>query len=74
MKEIKNWAHRGHFRCIEIDWDMGDLSIYVDEWQDQGVYLDNWNKNNGTITLNGDEKDLMSWLKLVKQISLEKLN
>ena len=47
---------------IEVEWDMGNPKEYGDDWQDQGVYLDNWNKNKGTITLNGDEKDLLSWL------------
>jgi len=47
---------------IEVPWDMGDPRPYQYEWQDSGVYLDDWDKRGGSITIDGAEKDLMNWL------------
>ena len=47
---------------IEVDWDMGDPREYQDEWQDVGVYLDDWNERKSIITVDGNEKDLLNWL------------
>jgi len=47
---------------ITLDWDMDDPREYQDDWQDQGVYLDDWNKRKMEIEVSGAEKDLLKWL------------
>ena len=40
----------------------GDPEEYAFDWQDQGVYLDNWDKRKMEIEISGTEKDLLAWL------------
>jgi len=47
---------------VIIAWDMGDPNKYAGDWQDQGIYLDDWNKKRGDITVAGTDKDLLNWL------------
>ncbi len=47
---------------VIIAWDMGDPNQYAGDWQDQGIYLDDWNKKRGDITVAGTDKDLLNWL------------
>ena len=47
---------------IVIDWDFGDPRDFAAEWQDQGVYLQDWSKKDFEITLHGEDKALESWL------------
>ena len=49
-------------REITLDWDFGDPEEYAPDWQDQGVYLDNWDKRKMEIEISGTEKDLLKWL------------
>ena len=49
-------------REITLDWDMDDPREYQQDWQDQGVYLDDWNKRKMEIEVSGMEKDLLKWL------------
>ena len=49
-------------REITIDWDMDDPREYKADWQDVGVYLDDWNKKKMEIDISGTEKDLLNWL------------
>ena len=49
-------------REITLDWDMDDPGEYAADWQDQGVYLDDWNKRKMEIEVSGMEKDLLKWL------------
>ena len=49
-------------REIVLDWDMDDPREYAADWQDQGVYLDDWNKRKMEIEVSGAEKDLLKWL------------
>jgi len=49
-------------RSITIDWDFGDPREYAPDWQDQGVYLDDWNQRKMEIEVSGAEKDLLKWL------------
>ena len=47
---------------IVVSWDMGDPREYSDEWEEQGIYLQDWDKRKSTITIEGEEKVLLSWL------------
>ena len=47
---------------VIIAWDMGDPYQYAEDWQDQGIYLDDWNKKRGDITVAGTDKNLLNWL------------
>ena len=49
-------------RSVTLSWDMGDPDQYAGDWQDQGIYLDDWNKKRGDITVAGTDKDLLNWL------------
>ena len=47
---------------IVVSWDMGDPREYSNEWEEQGIYLQDWDKRKSTITIEGEEKVLLSWL------------
>ena len=49
-------------RQLTLTWDMGNPNKYAAVWQDQGIYLDDWNKRKGEITISGTEKALFNWL------------
>ena len=49
-------------RVITLDWDMGDPREYQADWQDIGVYLDDWNKRKMEISISGTDKALLQWL------------
>ena len=53
-----NEAHKE----IVVPWDMDDPKEYADDFLEVGVYLNQWDKRKGTITVDGDEKDLLKWL------------
>jgi hypothetical protein len=61
MKTI-NQIREATGREITLDWDFGDPEEYAFDWQDQGVYLDNWDKRKMEIEISGTEKDLLAWL------------
>ena len=50
------------YKELELNWDMDDPSEHQDEMQAAGVHLDDWDERNSTITITGDEKDLLKWL------------
>ena len=49
-------------RSVTVSWDMGDPNTWAGDWQDQGIYLDDWNKRKGEIIISGTEKALFNWL------------
>ena len=49
-------------RSVTVSWDMGDPNTWAGDWQDQGIYLDDWNKRKGELTISGTEKALFNWL------------
>ena len=49
-------------REITVDWDFGDPEDYYADWQDQGVYLDDWDQRKMEIHISGTDKDLLKWL------------
>ena len=49
-------------RSVTVSWDMGDPNTWAGDWQDQGIYLDDWNKRKGEITISGTDKALFNWL------------
>ena len=49
-------------REITINWDMDDPGEHAADWQDQGVYLDDWDERKMEIDISGTEKDLLKWL------------
>ncbi len=49
-------------REIVLDWDFGDPTDYHADWQDQGVYLDDWDERKMEIHISGTDKDLLKWL------------
>ena len=56
--KIKTW------KAI-VDFDMGDPRDEEVNWEDDGVYIDNWNKRNGLLTLvkmGKDKKAFVKWL------------
>ena len=61
FKQIRN-INEATGRAITLDWDMGDPEEYAFDWQDQGVYLDDWNKRKMEIDISGTDKDLLKWL------------
>ena len=62
MKTLKQHIKEATGREITIDWDFGDPREYAADWQDQGVYLDDWSKKDFTIDVSGTDKDLLKWL------------
>ncbi len=61
IKELRTIQEATAHQVI-IAWDMGDPYQYAGDWQDQGIYLDDWNKKRGDITVAGTDKDLLNWL------------
>ena len=61
IKELRTIQEATAHQVI-IAWDMGDPNKYAGDWQDQGIYLDDWNKKRGDITIAGTDKDLLNWL------------
>ena len=59
---MKDNVNEATGREITVDWDFGDPTDYHADWQDQGVYLDDWNERKMTIDISGTEKDLLKWL------------
>ena len=49
-------------RSVTVSWDMGDPNTWAGDWQDQGIYLDDWNERKGEITISGTDKTLLNWL------------
>ncbi len=43
IKELRTIQEATAHQVI-IAWDMGDPYQYAGDWQDQGIYLDDWNK------------------------------
>ena len=50
---------------VSVGWDMGDPKRggLADDWQDEyGIVLSKWDKRKASITIGGDEKQLLKWL------------
>ena len=50
---------------VTVGWDMGDPKRggLADDWQDEyGIVLSKWDKRKASITIGGDEKQLLKWL------------
>ena len=46
-----------------LDFDMGDPREYADEWEDNGVYIDTWDKReNELVVMSKDKRGLEKWL------------
>ena len=46
-----------------LDFDMGDPREYSDEWEDDGVYIDTWDKReNELVVMSKDKRGLEKWL------------
>ena len=62
MKTLKTIINEAAGKSVTLSWDMGNPNKYAGDWQDQGIYLDDWNKRKGEITISGTDKDLLNWL------------
>ena len=49
-------------KSIKLDFDVGDPREFAPDWQDEGVYLVNWNKRKNVMEVEGDARDLYKWL------------
>lgn len=47
---------------LKLDFDMGDPREFSPDWQEEDVYLVNWNKGKNEITVEGEPKALEKWL------------
>ena len=46
-----------------LDFDMGDPREYSDEWEDDRVYIDTWDKReNELVVMSKDKRGLEKWL------------
>jgi|TARA_R110001592_G_scaffold133179_3_gene348318 hypothetical protein len=46
-----------------LDFDMGDPREYADEWEDDRVYIDTWDKReNELVVMSNDKRGLEKWL------------
>ena len=46
-----------------LDFDMGDPREYSDEWEDDGVYIDTWDKRQSELVVQSkDKRGLIQWL------------
>lgn len=46
-----------------LDFDMGNPREYSDEWEDDGVYIDTWDKRkNELVVMSKDKRGLEKWL------------
>ena len=62
IENVKKVIYEAAGRSVTLSWDMGNPDQYAGDWQDQGIYLDDWNKKRGDITVAGTDKDLLNWL------------
>jgi len=70
IKEVKlNEANKE----IEVPWDMDDPSEYADSFSDEfNVYLADWDKRGGSVSLQGDEKNLLKLLMSPDHFEMDK--
>ena len=48
---------------VALDFDMGDPREYADEWEDDRVYIDTWDKReNELVVMSNDKRGLEKWL------------
>ena len=47
---------------IKLDFDVGDPREFAPDWQEEGVFVVNWNKRKMEMTVEGEPKALMKWL------------
>jgi hypothetical protein len=47
---------------LNLDFDMGDPREFSPDWQEEGVFLTNWNKRKMEMTVEGEPKALEKWL------------
>ena len=46
-----------------LDFDMGDPREYSDEWEDDGVFIDTWDKREmELVVMSKDKRGLIQWL------------
>ena len=58
---------------IEVPWDMDNPKEYGDAFSDEfNVYLTNWDKRGGSISLEGDEKNLLKLLMSPDHFEMDK--
>tara|TARA_B100000575_G_scaffold220984_1_gene181409 strand:+ start:904 stop:1152 length:249 start_codon:yes stop_codon:yes gene_type:complete len=60
FKQIRNLKEAIKF--IELDFDVGDPRDFAPDWQEEGVYLVNWDKKRNVMKVEGDPKKLYKWL------------
>ena len=41
---------------IKLDFDVGDPREFAPDWQEEGVFLTNWNKRKMEMTVEGEPK------------------
>tara|TARA_B100000575_G_C23111808_1_gene642314 strand:- start:1612 stop:1860 length:249 start_codon:yes stop_codon:yes gene_type:complete len=58
--EIRNLKEG--IKSIKLDFDVGDPREFSPDWQEEGVYLINWDKRKKEMEVEGDARDLYKWL------------
>jgi len=61
MKTFKEIREAKTQRVV-LDFDVGDPREFSPDWEEEGVYLYNWNKRKNEMTVEGQPKDLYKWL------------
>ena len=47
---------------LKLDFDMGDPRKHQADWQEEDVFIVNWNKSKMEVTVEGEPKALEQWL------------
>jgi len=62
FKEHYNIINERNFKAT-LDYDMGDPRDNQDDWQDDGVFIDTWDKKEGQLVVTStDKRGLEKWL------------
>ena len=60
FKEIRKLKEG--IKSLKLGFDVGDPNEFAPDWQEEGVYLTNFNKRKKEMEVEGDARDLYRWL------------
>jgi len=49
-------------KSLKLGFDVGDPREFAPDWQEEGVYLTDFNKRKKEMEVEGDARDLYRWL------------
>lgn len=63
MKTFKEFRlDKAKALVVTIDWEHGNPNEYSAEWEDEGVFVHDYNKRKNLMTVTGTEASLERWL------------